>query len=450
VSLSTQSQRPTAGTGTAGTGTAGTGTAGTSTAGTTDADRAARPFDRAAFRAFLDRLRPGARDREARHRLLFDEVRELQGLGFGALRLPREHGGGGASLEELFGLLVDLAAADSNLGHLVRGHVAFVETLLLTGLRPGQEPDASQRRWVERLRRGDLVGNAQSERRELGDLGTRLERGEDGGWRVTGAKYYTTGSIYADWIHLAALDGDERVGVTLDAHQPGVRSVDDWDGFGQPLTGSGTTTFEAVPVDPEDITRHEPDDETWPYLGAVFQLVLLATVAGVAQAALDDTVEYTRGRRRTFGHAGEHAPREDPLVQAVVGRLSAAAHAARAIVLHNARALDAFVDAVRDGRAAQGAARSVQLDVFRAQQVVLPLVLEATSELFEVGGASATSTARGLDRHWRNVRTVASHNPAVQRAAAIGQFELDGTLPEWRAAAAPAARTAGTAAGEAR
>ena len=404
-----------------------------------DAGSDAGPFDRAAFRAFLDRLRPGAREREAHRRLLFDEVRELQSLGFGALRLPREHGGAGVSLEELFGLLVDLSAADSNLGHLVRGHVAFVETLLLTGLRDGQELDASQERWVARLRRGDLVGNAQSERRELGDLGTRLERGEDGGWRVTGTKYYTTGSIYADWIHLAALDGDERVGVTLDASLPGVRSVDDWDGFGQPLTGSGTTTFEAVPVLPEDITRHEPDDETWPYLGAVFQLVLLATVAGIAQAALDDTVEYTRGRRRTFGHAGEHAPREDPLVQAVVGRLSAAAHAARAIVLHNARALDGFVEAVRDGRAAQGAARSVQLDVFRAQQVVLPLVLDATSELFEVGGASATSTARGLDRHWRNARTVASHNPAVQRAAAIGQLELDGTLPQWRAPGAPPA-----------
>jgi alkylation response protein AidB-like acyl-CoA dehydrogenase len=439
VSLTTQSRRPDADADT------GTGAAGA----------APRPFDHAGFRALLERLRPGARDREAHRRLLFDEVRELQALGFGALRLPREHGGAGATLEELFGLLVDLAAADSNLGHLVRGHVAFVESLRLTGLRGGQALDPSQERWVERLRRGDLVGNAQSERRELGDLGTRIERGEDGRWRVSGAKYYTTGSIYADWIHLAALDGDERVGVTVDASLPGVRSADDWDGFGQPLTGSGTTTFDAVPVDPDDITRHEPDDETWPYLGAVFQLVLLATVAGIAQAALDDTVEYVRGRRRTFGHPGEHAPRQDPLVQAVVGRLSAAAHAARAVVLHNARALDVLLDAVHGGRAAQGAARSAQLDVFRAQQVVLPLVLEATSELFEVGGASATSTARGLDRHWRNARTVASHNPAVQRAAALGQFELDGTLPEWRAPAAtgapePAAPTVAPTAGEVR
>lgn len=401
------------------------------------ATRVTRAFDREGFRALLDRLRPGARDREGARKLLYEEVRELQALGFGALRLPREHGGGGASLEELFGLLVDLSAADSNLGHLVRGHVAFVESLLLTGLPDGVEPDEEERRWVERLRRGDLIGNAQSERQELGHLGTRLERGEDGVLRVVGTKYYTTGSIYADWIQLAALDGDERVGVTVDASLPGVVSVDDWDGFGQPLTGSGTTTFDAVPVHPDDVTRRTPDAESWPYLGAVFQLVLLATVAGIAQAALDDTVEYVRGRRRTFGYAGEHQPRQDPLVHAVVGRLSSAAHAARAIVLHNARTLDGLIQAIRAGDVPEGAARAAQLDVFRAQQIVLPLVLDATSELFEVGGASATSTTRGLDRHWRNARTVASHNPAVQRAAAIGEFELNGTLPQWSAPAAP-------------
>jgi hypothetical protein len=42
-------------------------------------------------------------------------------------------------------------------------------------------------------------------------------------------------------------------------------------------------------------------------------------------------------------------------------------------------------------------------------------VLAETTELFEVGGASAVGTGHALDRHWRNVRTIASHNPAIQR-----------------------------------
>ena len=73
---------------------------------------------------------------------------------------------------------------------------------------------------------------------------------------------------------------------------------------------------------------------------------------------------------------------------------------------------------------------------YQAQQVILPLVLEATSLLFEVGGASATSQVRRLDRHWRNARTLASHNPAIYRERALGDFYLNDVSPAaaWRAA----------------
>ena len=45
-------------------------------------------------------------------------------------------------------------------------------------------------------------------------------------------------------------------------------------------------------------------------------------------------------------------------------------------------------------------------------------------------GASATSTAKGLDRHWRNAQTVATHNPIAFRARALGDYLINGTLPE--------------------
>ncbi|WP_203136243.1 hypothetical protein [Microbacterium sp. JZ31] len=63
-------------------------------------------------------------------------------------------------------------------------------------------------------------------------------------------------------------------------------------------------------------------------------------------------------------------------------------------------------------------------------------MLDAITELFEVGGASAVSRSIALDRHWRNARTVHSHNPAAQRRRAVGDFELNGARPEWRGAAA--------------
>lgn len=383
------------------------------------------------FDDLLTTVRDGAVRREADRTLLFDEVRALQELRFGAVRLPVEAGGEGIDLTELFSRVIRLSAADASLGHLWRGHIAFVETLLLSGDVSG--------RWARRVAAGALVGNAQSERQETSTLSTRLHH-VDGELRLSGTKYYTTGSIYADWIQLAALDGDERVTLLVAADHPRVRSVDDWDGFGQLLTGSGTTTFDAVPVDPRDVTGPAVDEVRWHYLGAVFQLLLLAVVAGIAQRALEDTLDFVRPRRRTFGFAGETLPREDPLVQHVVGEVSAAASASRRVVLSLARDLDA-------ARLAGVDLQPLQLEVYRAQRVVPQLVLEATTDLFEVGGASAVSRGLALDRHWRNVRTLATHNPVAQRTRAVGQFELLGTLPDFGAPAAPRAAGAAATAG---
>lgn len=394
------------------------------------------------FAPAFARIRAAARaeavNRERDHSLPFDTVEELQRIGFGSRRLTAEPR---IPLTELFGNVVDLAAADSNIAHLFRGHIAFVETLLFNG-----DSDA-QARWRDRLRSGALVGNAQSERGDTTDITTTLTRTEDGA-RLNGCKYYTTGSIYADWIHVSALDGGDYVGATVDARDPGVVTADDWDGFGQQLTGSGSTTFTDVPVAPADIQTFSPDGERFQYITGIYQLCLLATVAGIAEAALADTVDFVRPRRRTFAQTGQNPPRESELVQATVGRLSAAAHTARAAVLSNAAELDAALAARLRGEDAGELFLSAQLGVFKTQQTLLPLVLGAVTELFEVGGASAVGTRLGLDRHWRNVRTIASHNPAAERARQLGDYHLNGRLPAWRSAsgvsgqATAAARTA--------
>lgn len=406
-------------------------------------------FDRE-LDALLAGVTARAAEQERTHTLLRDDVAALQAIGFGALRLPVAAGGLGISLEQFFERLIRVATADSSLAHIYRGHIAFVEELLA-----GYGPDpVHTRTWIARIAAGDLIGNAQSERNATADITTVLERD---GERITlsGRKYYTTGSIYADWIHLSALDGDERVGVTVATTDAGVVSVDDWDGFGQLLTGTGTTTFDRVAVDPADIVTAGENPVRGDHVAAVFQLVLLAVVAGIGRAALRDAVEFVRPRRRIFGFAGETLPREDVLVQETIGAVSSAADAAVRLVLSGVRDLeraagrpgggaDATAALAGEGGIAAAALGDVLLDVFRLQQVVAPLVLDAITELFEVGGASAVSRRIALDRHWRNARTVHSHNPAAQRRRAVGDFELNGQRPVWRAQPAPVAPASGT------
>ena len=69
----------------------------------------------------LERLeRQQAVERERTRTLPYEEVRLLKDAGFGALRVPVEFGGFGATLRQSFALLIKLAAADSNLPQALR------------------------------------------------------------------------------------------------------------------------------------------------------------------------------------------------------------------------------------------------------------------------------------------------------------------------------------------
>lgn len=383
------------------------------------------------FRPIFQRIAKDALRREHARELPFEAVGWLREAGFGALRVPRSHGGSGATLPQLFRLLIELAEADSNLSQILRAHFAFVEGRL-------SNPDqAAHEFWFPKLAEGMLFGAAMSERTEATGGNTTLSKdGEQ--WVLNGQKYYCTGTIYADWIAASAQEGEDRVSIAIPTSLPGVVREDDWDGFGQRLTGSGTTRFHAVPIAREHIMRRfsDSDDHFDSYIRAFYQLVLLSTLAGIGRAVVRDGTEFVQGRTRAFGVPGVSSPRTDPLVQRVIGKLSSLSFAADSIVDAAATALEELYQARRDQSADEALHVATEIKAFQAQQTVIDLVLQTTTLLFEVGGASATSQTRSFDRHWRNARTVSSHNPAIYRERAIGDYLLNGTVPDavWRTA----------------
>lgn len=66
----------------------------------------------------------------------------------------------------------------------------------------------------------------------------------------------------------------------------------------------------------------------------------------------------------------------------------------------------------------------------RALAALAELVPTALSRGFGALGSSAVRVGASLDRHWRNARTVLSHNPVVYRARLIGDLEINGRVPE--------------------
>jgi alkylation response protein AidB-like acyl-CoA dehydrogenase len=386
------------------------------------------------FRPIFSRIAEGALERERSRSLPYEPIEWLRQAGFGAVRVPVEHGGAGASVPQLIRLLIELAEADSNLPQALRGHFAFVEDRL--NAEPGPRRDL----WFRRFVAGELVGNAWTEVGSvaIGDVITRVTR-DGAGWVVNGSKYYSTGSIFADWIDVFARDESGRdVIAAVRTDQPGVRRSDDWDGFGQRTTGSGTTTFLAARVDEEDIIDFST---RFKYQTAFYQLVLLAVLAGTGRAALRDVSHEVRARKRIFSHGNAPSFAQDPQVQQVVGEVAARVFAAEAAAV---RASDASQRAYEarfggDAQAEHQANVDAELDSARGQVAVADLVLRATTDLFNALGASGSSESKGLDRHWRNARTAASHNPLIFKSRIIGDRHINGTEPPyvWAIGAGP-------------
>jgi len=245
--------------------------------------------------------------------------------------------------------------------------------------------------------------------------------------RLNGHKFYSTGTLYADLIAVSAVDAEGRdVQVIVPTDRAGVELYDDWDGFGQRTTASGGTRFTDVLVRPEEVTtvsdgRHLGHSTTF------LQLYLAAVAAGIAAAVADDAVAFVRERARPAAHALADTATADPFTLQAVGEIAADAAAAEALVLTAADAIDDLVDG---GRVADPEALAeLAVTVAKAQLVAERLTLHAAERLFDTGGASATARSLNLDRHWRNVRTVASHNPLAYKAYAAGDHAVNGTWP---------------------
>jgi alkylation response protein AidB-like acyl-CoA dehydrogenase len=283
------------------------------------------------------------------------------------------------------------------------------------------------------LNSGALVGNGFSEqsRHPVGlYFDTTFTPDPDGGYRLNGTKYYSTGTLYSDYTQIWAAAPDARIaGAVIPIDREGVTIEDDWDGFGQRLTGTGTTRLDNVRVAEEEYyDLGEPDGPLPPsYHGAFLQLYLQAVTAGVLRSVSNDAVALAKRRRRNFSHATlPQTPAEDRQVLQVVGEIAAGAFTAEAIVLIAAERIQDAADSVVDGAPTAEAAEAAQLAAAEAKVAVDGFSYATAGKLFDVGGASATQSIYNLDRHWRNVRTISTHNPTFLKASAIGDNIVNG------------------------
>ncbi|MDX6653484.1 MAG: hypothetical protein QOH18_176 [Solirubrobacterales bacterium] len=385
-----------------------------------------------ALAALLERVGEGSAERERNREAPFAAIELVKRARLGGLRVPRGEGGGGASLRQLFEVLIALAESDSNVAHILRVHFAFVERL-----RAGFDP-ANHERWVGLVNEGKIFGNAVSEQngRQVGmGFETTLTPDPAGeGFRLNGEKFYSTGSMYSDFVQIYASTPEDTIAaITLPIDREGMSVLDDWDGFGQRLTGTGTTRLHDVRVEADEVVDlgSRADLELAPGIhGAFLQLYLQAVTVGIVRAVRGDAVALVRRRRRAFSHSTDGVPAHDPQVLQVVGEIAADAFAGEAIVLAAAERIEAAGESPAvDGRPDPGLAEAAQIAAAEAKVAIDSFAQRTAGALFDAGGASASQASYNLDRHWRNIRTISTHNPTFLKASAVGDHLVNGTPP---------------------
>ncbi len=370
-----------------------------------------------------DDFRAGALERDRDRRLPWDELDRYTDSGLGTISIPAEYGGLGASWRTVAEVFVILSAADASLGQIPHNHVALIQNLRDMGTEP------QRRRWYADVLSGHRLGNAGPERKDraarVTDATARVRRMPEG-LRASGSRFYSTGALYAHWIPFRAVDDQDRpVQVWVRRDAPGLRVVDDWNGFGQRTTASGTVLLDDVPVDEDALVALYAHADVPNLSGPVSQLIQAAIDAGIAEGAWRDALDYVRTRTRAWMDAGVEQASDDPYIVHEVGQLRVRLDAARAVLDEAAATLDEI--ASRPVDAAQAARASIA--VAEAKVLTTEAALAASEQLLALAGTSSVRAAHGLDRHWRDARVHTLHDPVRWKVHAIGNHVLNGVAP---------------------
>ena len=373
-----------------------------------------------AERLAADFAREGAvRDRD--RRLPWVELDAFSQSGLWAMNVPKAYGGAAVSYATVARVFAIIASGDASIAQIAQNHVSLIDVIRF-------DPDDARKRFLlEATLDGLRFGNALSERggKTIFDMKTRITRDGDG-FVITGKKFYSTGALYAHLVPVHAIDDeDKHVLAFVDRDAKGLEIVDDWSGFGQRTTGSGTVVLDRVRVGADRIVPAHLAFDTPSVHGAVAQIIHAAIDAGIARRAIEETIAFVRDYARPWAESGRETAGEDPFTIREIADLKVKLHGAEAVLARAGRVIDA---GLKDETAETAAAASIA--VAEAKVLTTEIAIQATSKLFELSGARSVLSELNLDRFWRDARVHTLHDPVRWKTFAIGDYVVNGTRPQ--------------------
>ncbi|WP_119026559.1 SfnB family sulfur acquisition oxidoreductase [Acinetobacter soli] len=359
--------------------------------------------------------------RDQQRILPYEAIEHLSQKGLGGIRIPKRYGGAFVSNKTLAQVFRTLSKADSNVGQIPQNQISLLNLIDLMG------NEEQKKRVFGEILAGKRLANGGPERQSKDSKTvhtTLIQNGEV--WVLNGEKFYSTGSIFADWLAIKALHPEGHVVLVLvDRFTNGIEIEDDWNGFGQRTTASGTIKLNQVHIDPALIFDERLLTQAPNYRGAYSQLMQVAIDVGIAEAAFTDLISAVKKARPVIDANVEKASLEHFTIQET-GKLQVLLDVAIALLDDAAEYLDEL-DSQFEVTDAQAARASIL--VAEAKVYANDAALTISEKLLELGGSRASLSQHNLDQHWRNARVHTLHDPVRWKIHAIGNYYLNGVFP---------------------
>jgi alkylation response protein AidB-like acyl-CoA dehydrogenase len=354
----------------------------------------------------------------------YTEISILKSSGLlNALHAP-QIGGSGLSWVDGLRLVRILARGESSIGQLLGYH--YVNSQYIYWAH--QDPDKAAALGQETVAKNLYWGAAVNPR----DPGLTLTRRDDH-YVLNGRKTFSTGAHISDRINANAAFEGKIANFVIPADRPGYTANDDWDNIGQRLSDSGSVEFRDFPVYQSDFILPLAAPDAAPAVLATFntpliQLVFVNFYLGTAEGALNAAIDYVRTTTRPWITSGVSSAAEDPYILERIGEFKAQVKASAALADVAAEAVQSAL--LRGPSVTERERGEAAIEAYTAKVHATHVSLEITSRVFELMGARATASKHKFDRYWRNVRTHTLHDPVFYKAREVGDFALNGTIPE--------------------
>lgn len=372
--------------------------------------------------ALAEQFKTDAILRDAERILPFEEIEAYSQSGLWAITVPKQYGGADVSSLTVAKIIALMSGVDGSIGQIPQNHFYALEVLRNTGTE-----QQKQKLYAEVLQ-GARFGNALAEfkTKTASQKQTAIQKTE-GGFLIDGEKFYCTGSLFAHRIPTLVKDEQEREFLAfVPRNSEGLQLIDDWTGFGQKTTGSGTVKFNHVFVAQEDVIPFDTAFTEPTLVGPFAQIMHAAIETGIARAAFEESLVRIR-QARPWIDSGVSTATADPLTLFELGRLIVDVRASEVLLKQAAQSIDVAKPQPTIANIAKAS-----LDVAKVRAHSTETALKVSSKLIELAGSRGSQRQDGLDRFWRNARVHTLHDAARWKYYFIANHVLNGVLPPRR------------------